>query len=146
MLPSAVTISAEIRFSTVWPQRRSIHPEPPPSASPPRPVVETRPPVTARPWAWVAASISPQVSPASARQVRVSGSISMPFMGRRSIVTPSSQTAFPVTLWPPPYTDTRRPLSRAKPTAVATSRAFAQRAMRAGRRSTIALKTLRSSS
>ena len=107
MLPSAVTISAEIRFSTVWPQRRSNHPEPPPSASPPRPVVETRPPVTARPWAWVAASSSPQVSPASARQVRVPGSTSMPFMGRRSIVTPSSQTAFPVTLWPPPYTDTR---------------------------------------
>ena len=62
------------------------------------PVVETRPPVTANPCSWVAASSSPQVSPAPARQVRLTGSISIPFMGRRSMVTPSSQTALPVTL------------------------------------------------
>ena len=61
-----------------------------------------RPPVTASPCRWVAASTSPHVSPASARQTRASGSISIPFIGRRSIVTPPSQTALPVTLWPPP--------------------------------------------
>ena len=66
------------------------------------PVVDIRPPVTASPCAWVAASSSPQVTPPPARQVRATGSTSMCFIGRRSMVTPPSQTALPVTLWPPP--------------------------------------------
>ena len=70
--------------------------------SPPIPVVDTRPPVTASPCACVAASSSPQVTPPSARQVRAAGSTSMRFIARRSIVTAPSRTALPVTLWPPP--------------------------------------------
>ncbi len=100
--PSAVTISARKRLSQVNPSLRSSQPLPLPRASPPIPVSDTRPPVTASPCAWVAASSSPQVSPASARTVALGTSMSMPFMPRRSTHTPSLQTADPVTPWPPP--------------------------------------------
>ncbi len=72
------------------PHLRSSQPLPLPSVRPAIPVVEKRPPVTARPCSWVAASNSPQVRPASARAVRVSGSTVIPFIGERSITMPSS--------------------------------------------------------
>ena len=43
---------------------RSSQPEPPLSARPATPVLETRPPTVASPWAWVAASSSAHVAPA----------------------------------------------------------------------------------
>ena len=49
---------------------------PPPSVSPPTPVVEMMPPVVARPWAWVASLNAPQVAPPCARAVRRAGSTS----------------------------------------------------------------------
>ena len=46
---------------------------PPPSVSPPTPVVEMTPHGTASPWGCVAVSTSPQVAPPPTRTVRVSG-------------------------------------------------------------------------
>ena len=88
--PSAVTTSAAIRLSEVRPQRRSSQPLPLPSVRPAIPVVEKRPPVTARPCVCVAASNSPHVSPAWARTIRLSGSISISFIGETSITRASS--------------------------------------------------------
>src|SRR3954462_7543780 len=88
--PSAVTTSAESRLSPVRPHLRSIQPLPLPSARPATPVVEKRPPVTARPNACVSLSNSPHVRPASARTVWLSGSTRIPFIGERSITRPSS--------------------------------------------------------
>ena len=48
--PSQVTSSAATRLSHARPCLRSSQPEPPPSVSPATPVVDTRPPVVARPW------------------------------------------------------------------------------------------------
>jgi hypothetical protein len=48
-LPSAVTTSAEIRLSQDRPSPRARCPMPPPSVSPPTPVVEMIPPVVASP-------------------------------------------------------------------------------------------------
>ena len=64
MRPSAVTTSAAMRLSHTNPNLRSSQPLPLPSARPAMPVVETRPPVTARPCSCVAASNSPHVSAA----------------------------------------------------------------------------------
>ena len=64
----------------------------------------------------------------------------------KSIMNPSSLTALPAMLCPPPRTDVSSEFSRAKRTAVATSCASIQRAMRAGRRSTIAFQIVRASS
>src|SRR5262249_3383539 len=87
-------------------------PRPPPSVRPAIPVVETRPPVVASPKACVSRSNSPQVTPASARAVLPCGSTRTLFIGDRSIISPPSQTALPDTLWPPPRTDTNKPLFR----------------------------------
>ena len=70
----------------------------------------------------------------------------MPFIPRRSTQMPASTTAEPVTPWPPPYTDSGRSCSRARFTAAATSSALLQRAISAGLRSIMPLKTLRASS
>src|SRR5215475_2029050 len=96
-------------------------PRPPPSVRPAIPVVETRPPVVARPKACVSRSNSPQVTPASAWTALPCRSTRTLFIGDRSIIRPPSQTALPETLWPPPRTDTNRPLFRAKFTAAITS-------------------------
>ena len=72
--PSAVTTSAPTRLSQVRPCLRSSQPMPPPRVKPPSPVVETRPPVTASPNAWVSWSKSAQVAPPCAtarRRLRV---------------------------------------------------------------------------
>ena len=145
-VPSAVTISAPIRLSHVKPSLRSSQPLPLPSASPTMPVSGTRPPVTASPCSCVAASNSPQLSPASARTVRASGSTAIAFMPRMSIIRPSSITAAPVTLCPPPYTEIGRPWARANFTAATTSSVLPHTAISAGRRSIMALKTARASS
>src|SRR5262249_22818598 len=68
------------------------------------------PPVVARPKACVSRSNSPQVTPASAWTALPCGSTRTLFIGDRSIISPPSQTALPETLWPPPRTDTNRPL------------------------------------
>ena len=130
--PSAVTTSAEIRLSGVSPHLRSSQPLPLPSVSPAIPVVEKRPPVTARPNACVSASKSPQVAPASARTVRASGSTRIERIGERSITMPSSQVEWPGAEWPPPRTATGSDVSRAKRTAAITSAGPAQRAISAG--------------
>jgi hypothetical protein len=68
------------------------------------------------------------------------------FKPPRSITMPSSQVLSPEKLWPPPRTAVTSPRSRAVFTAATTSAVLAQRAIRAGRRSIIALKTRRASS
>jgi hypothetical protein len=78
--------------------------------------------------------------------VLADGSTRTPFIGERSIMTPSSQTPFPATLWPPPRTATRSPLVRAKFTALTTSATPVQRAMTAGRLSIIPFHTRRAES
>ena len=110
------------------------------------PVVETAPPVTARPWAPAAALSSFHVAPPCAVTVARSGSTTMPRMSARLIITPPSVTARPATLWPPPRTDTSSPLRRASASAATTSPAVRARTMTAGRRSTRPLWTARASS
>ena len=75
------------------------------------------PPVVARPWRWVARSSSDQTTPPAARATRAAGSTDTAFISDRSIITPSSQTAWPATACPPPRTETGRSRSRAKRTA-----------------------------
>ncbi len=144
--PSAVTISAASRLCDVKPYIRSSQPLPAPSVRPAMPVVVMRPPVVASPCACVAASNSPQVTPAWARTTRASGSTSIRFSGERSSMIPSSQTACPLTPWPPPLTESGRPVSRASRMPATTSAAPEQRTISRGRRSIIALKTVRASS
>src|SRR6185436_3557490 len=139
--PSAVTIWAESRLSTVKPYVRSVQPLPLPSVRPAIPVVVIRPPVVASPKTWVSRSNSPHVTPPAAHAVRAAGSTNTPFIGVRSITTPSSQVEYPGTLWPPPRTATSRPLSRASATAAITSATPVQRAITAGRRSYMPLNT-----
>ena len=71
--PSASTTSAASRLSIVRPYPRVRWPIPPPSVSPPTPVVEMIPHGTARPCSCVAASTSPQVAPPPTRTVRALG-------------------------------------------------------------------------
>jgi hypothetical protein len=78
--------------------------------------------------------------------VRAAGSTETAFISERSIITPSSQTAWPATAWPPPRTEMTRSRSRAKRTAAVTSSAPAQRAISAGRRSIAPFQTRRASS
>ena len=59
------------------------------------PVVETAPPVVARPNACVSRSNSPHVRPGCARTVRVFGSTRIPFRAERSITRPPSHRALP---------------------------------------------------
>jgi hypothetical protein len=65
----------------------------PASVSPATPVLETVPPVVARPKACVSRSSSAQITPACTCAVRRVGSTRMPFIGERSITMPSSQVA-----------------------------------------------------
>ena len=144
--PLAVTTSTESRLSQAVPCLRASQPMPPPSVSPAMPVVATNPPVVASPNSCVSRSNSPQVTPGRARAVPASGSTRTPFIPDRSMTMPSSQTAFPATLWPPPRTATRRPCSLAKVTAATTSATPAQLAMITGRLSTIPFQTRRAPS
>jgi hypothetical protein len=58
-------------------------------------------------------------------------------------MSPPSHTALPDTLCPPPRTEISRPSARANLTQATTSAALAQRAIRAGRLSIMALKIRR---
>ena len=119
---------------------------PPPSVSPPTPVVEMMPPVVARPNGYPAAFMSPQVAPPSTRAVWVSGSTRTPRMVERSTTRASSAVPNPGTLCDPPRTATVRSFSAANRTAVITSPVLAGRTITAGRRSIMALYTRRASS
>ena len=107
------------------------------------PVVDTTPLVVASPNAWVSASNSAPVRPASARTVARAGSTRMPFMGDKSIMNPPSHTLLPAALWPPLWTATTCCWSRAKLTAATTSPGSAQRTIPAGERSIIAFQIRR---
>ena len=87
-----------------------------------------------------------EVAPASIVARRRVGSTCAAFIRDRSTTSPSSQTALPAMLCPPPRTASTSPLSRAKPTARTTSAVAAQRAMTAGRLSIIAFQIVRASS
>jgi len=63
-----------------------------------------------------------------------------------SMTTPSSQTAVPAMLCPPPRTESSSPWLRANRIACGTSSASPQRTISAGRRSIIAFHTLRAAS
>jgi hypothetical protein len=89
---------------------------------------------------------SPSLTPGPAFATRFFASTSTPFMSERSIINPPSQTPWPATEWPPPRTETSMSWSRAKRTDRTTSCVFTHRAMSAGRRSIMPLKTLRTSS
>jgi hypothetical protein len=93
ILPSAVTICAEIRLSQLRPANVESQPMSPPRVRPATPVVLTKPPVTARPCACVAASNSPHVVPPPHVTRRAAGSTWISFSRLRSIIRPSSQTA-----------------------------------------------------
>ena len=72
--------------------------------------------------------------------VLATGSTRTPVIRKRSIINPSSQTLLPGKLWPPPRTEISRPFSLAKLTELITSAAPLQRAIRAGRLSTMAFQ------
>ncbi len=114
--------------------------------SPATPVLEIRPPVVASPNAWVRRSNSDHVAPAPQRAVRSGASTVTRLSARRSMTTPPSLTPSPATEWPPPRTATGSSDPRAYASASATSSSSQQRAISAGRRSTIPLNTARASS
>ena len=145
-LPSAVTTWAEMRLSQARPYLGESQPYPPPRVKPPIPVVVTRPPGEASPYACVSLSYSPHSAPAFARATRCSGSTRTPFMSERSIRSPSLHALLPATLCPPQRTATGRPCSRAKSRATATSATSRGRAISPGRLSIIAFQTRRASS
>ena len=98
------------------------------------------------PQAWVAPSSSLQRTPAWARALRPTGSISTYFISERSMTRPPSQTAALATLCPPPRTAATSSCSWAKWTAATTSIVSQQSAMIAGRRSMRPFQTLRAAS
>jgi hypothetical protein len=144
--PSAVTTSADTRLSQVRPYLRSSQPIPPPRVKPAMPVLDTRPPVTAKPNAWVSWSSSDQVTPGWATARRPAGSTRIPFIGEVSMTTPPSQVENPAMLWAPPRTASWSPWLRANSTARTTSAEPVQRMISAGRRSCAAFQTPRACS
>jgi hypothetical protein len=130
----------------VMPSRRRWWETPPLSASPATPVSETTPPGAASPSGAVTASTSAQVAPPCTCTVRPDGSMRTPRILDRSMTTPSSTTAVPATLCPPPRTVSATPYSVATRTAAATSWASAQRAIAAGRLSIMPFQTARATS
>ena len=107
------------------------------------PVLDTRPPVTARPKACVSWSNSDQVSPGWATARRLTGSTRMPFIGEVSMTTPPSEVENPAMLCAPPRIAICSPSLRANSTARTTSAVPAQRMTSAGRRSWAAFHTAR---
>ena len=130
--PSASTISAASRLSIVSPHLRVRWPRPPPSVSPPTPVVEMIPLGVARPCSLVAASTSPQVRRRRPRTVRASGSTSTPFSGERSITTPSSHGPEPGAVVAAAADRERQVVLGGEADAAATSSASATCAISAG--------------
>jgi hypothetical protein len=128
------------------PYFRLSQPKPPPSVRPATPVVELIPNGVARPCACAAASKSPRVQPGSTVARRAFAFTRTPFIAERSIMRPSSQTALPAMLCPPPRIETSRLCLRANLTAWTTSLGDAQRAISAGLRSIMAFQICRASS
>ena len=126
---------------------RSSQPLPPPSTKPPTPVVETRPPVVARPYGWVARSRWLIVAPPSTRTDCGSGM-------DRHLVHPAQvddQTAVVEgharhAVAAAAHRDRAGPGPARTARTRTTSASFAHCAITAGRRSIIALKTDRASS
>ena len=125
---------------------RLSQPKPPPRVRPAAPVVELMPSGTARPQDWVSWSMSDSSAPPPAQARRERGSTWTSRIGDRSITMPSSHNALPAMLWPPPFTASGKPFSRAKFTLATTSAVPAQRAIMAGRRSIMAFQIARASS
>ena len=94
---------------------------PPPNVRPVTPVVETIPPVIARPKACAAWLRSPQVAPAPTRAVLFLGSTRTVRIGDMSITRPPSLVPNPGALCPPSRMERSSPLSRAKLTPAMTS-------------------------
>ena len=146
--PSARTIWAPTRLSQASPWRRDSQPMPPPRVSPATPVWEISPPGLARPCCCVAASYSPQSRPGcGAGDAAGSGSTSTPLHRRRGRSSPRPRTR----RGPGCCGPRRAPRSRGRTrwpcaTAAATSAAVRQRAMSAGKRSTVPFQTCRASS
>ena len=122
-LPSARTTSASIRLSIESPSLRVMCPTPPPSVSPPTPVVEMIPNGAASPNGCVAWSTSPSSVPPSTCATRALGSTTTPRRAERSITSPSSTLPSPGPLCAPQRTATSSPASRATLTAAITSAA-----------------------
>ena len=144
--PSASTIIADRKLSSAMPNRGISQPNPPPSVRPATPVLETTPPVVARPNCWVSRLNSRQSAPPPR---------SMPsyvpdrrhLAHRRQVDHDAAiDDARPATLCPPPRTATSMPAPRASLTASETSARPRQRATRAGRLSIAPLWTRRASS
>jgi len=141
--PSAVTTVYDATLSQLSPNCRASQPIPPPSVSPPTPVCETLPAVVASPCGSVARSRLRRSAPPWTNAHRSAGSTRTSPIGDRSIIRPPSGTDSPRTPWPPHFTAISRPVSRPCRTAAATSSADVQRAMSAGRRSTMAFQISR---
>jgi hypothetical protein len=137
-LPSASTRSAPSTLSIDSPYLRLRCPTPPPRISP-TPVVEITPNGIASPYACVAWSMSPIVTPPPTRAVFVAGSTCTQRISERSITSPSSTLPRPAPLWPPPRTAMSSPLARPYASAARTSAVSRVRTMSAGRLSIIAL-------
>ena len=90
--------------------------------------------------------LRPHQAAGGPRDARAPGSTETAFICERSIITPSSQTEWPTTEWPPPRTESGSSRSRANRSACWTSSAPAQRAIRAGRRSMAPFQIRRASS
>ena len=105
---------------------------PPPSVNPPIPVEETRPPVVARPCAWVSWSNCRQVAPPCASARRLRGSTRTAAIAERSSTTPPSQVENPATLCAPPRIATGSPSLQANWTPLMTSATPEQRRTSAG--------------
>src|SRR6185503_6168 len=141
--PSAVTTVYLSTLSQASPHRRASQPIPPPSVRPPTPVWDTLPAVVARPCGSVARSSERRSAPPPTVARFAAGSTVTEPIGVRSIITPPCGTDRPRMPWPPHFTAMSRSRSRACRTAAATSAAVEQRAMRPGRRSTVAFQISR---
>ena len=94
--------------------------------------MDTRPPVVAKPNSCAAASNSAQVHPPPTLARRAAASMSMAFIGRTSMTSPSSLLDCPATEWPPERTATGRTSWAARSRASLTSAGPSHAAMTRG--------------
>ena len=95
MIPSAVTMRAEIRLSEVVPQRRAAMPTPPPRVRPLIPTLGHEPPGTVRPRLASAAYMSISWTPAPIRAVRPRVLTDRWFSRERSTTRPLAIVEYP---------------------------------------------------
>ena len=137
--PSASTSDAASRLSIVRPSARVRWPMPPPSVSPPTPVVPITPTGTVSACSWVAASRSFSSTPPCTCTTRAFGSTTISDISERSTTRPPSTLPSPPPLCPPPRTASVRPFDVANCTAAETSASSRQYTIAAGRLSIIPL-------